>query len=1042
MNKAILSSVKFYTVLMMALVLYSNIAKAQTPTNCLEIGSILVDACGSPEGENEMVRFQVGPTAIATSNLTATWPNNSFLGISPVNTTTTNIINALNATIVSCGYLVQPVGGLLPAGKTVLLITSTNVSLSANSFANLSDTLYVIFQNAGNTAGHFANYSTPSGIRTLTLGTITPACSDVVSYDKVLLTNQTGGHGGSATVNDGATVEYTWAGTATYVNNGCQAPFISNTSNAGANTSMCASATLALNGTAGGNYTSVIWQGPGAFSNPTALSTNYTAAPGASGTITLSLGVIGHCNDTVFSTINVTITPAPSAAITPSGSTTFCQGNSITLTASGGSTYTWSTGASGNSISVNTGGTYTVTATGTCGTQTATQAITVNPLPTATITPASATTFCSGDSVTLTASGTGIYAWSTGATSNSITVSTAGTYTLTSTNSCGTQTATQTVMVNPLPNAVITPGGSTTFCTGGSVTLTASGGTSYAWSTGATSAAITVSTAGTYTVTATNSCGSQTATQNITTTTSPIANINSTATNFCAGSNLVLHATGSGSYTWTGGSTNDSLVVTTAGTYIVTSSTTCGTASDTVTITQNPLPNPAITPSGSTTFCTGDSVTLTASGGTSYVWSTGATANSITVSSAGTYTVTATNSCGSAQATQLINTTAGPVANINSAATSFCAGSNIVLHANGSGSYTWTGGSTNDSLVVTTGGTYIVTSATTCGTASDTVTITQNPLPVALITPAGSTTICSGNSVVLNGSGGTSYVWLPTGAATNSISVTTAGTYTLSAINSCGVDTATSTVTVINAPVANITPASATTICAGSSVTLNATGGGTYTWSTGQTGNSITAGQSGTYIVTASNSCGSTSASITVTVDSVTALFTASPTSGVYPLPVNFSNNSSASAIAYAWDFGDNATDISVSPNHTYQNPGAYTVMLTAVNTAGCTDTYTLTITVLENPSILHIPNVFTPNNDGDNDLFKVTSEGIVEFSCAVFDRWGIKMADLTAVNMGWDGRTAAGEQASDGTYYYIIKAKGAEGKEYNEKGFIQLIRK
>ncbi|MCW3086337.1 MAG: domain containing protein, partial [Bacteroidetes bacterium] len=414
----------------------------------------------------------------------------------------------------------------------------------------------------------------------------------------------------------------------------------------------------------------------------------------------------------------------------------------------------------------------------------------------------------------------------------------------------------------------------------------------------------------------------------------------------------------------------------------------------------------------------------------------------ITVSTAGTYTVTATNSCGSAQATQTINTTTGPVANINSAATSFCAGSNLVLHATGSGSYSWTSGSTNDSLVVTSGGTYIVTSTTTCGTASDTITITQNPLPVALITPAGSTTICAGNSVVLNGSGGTSYVWLPTGASTNSISAATAGTYTLTAINACGVDTATSTVTIINAPVATITPASATTICAGSSVMLNASGGGTYTWSTGQTGNSISASNSGTYIVTATNTCGSSSVSITVTVDSVTALFTASPTSGVYPLPVNFSNNSSASAIAYAWDFGDNATSAVTTPNHTYQTPGAYMVMLTAVNANGCTDTYMLTITVLENPSILQIPNVFTPNNDGENDLFKVTSEGIVEFSCAVFDRWGIKMAELSAVNQGWDGRTSAGEPASDGTYYYVLKAKGAEGKEYDEKGFIQLIRK
>ena len=129
MIKAIPLSAKSLLLLLLIHFVCSNAAKAQTPSTCLEIESILVDACGSPEGENEMVRFKVGPAAIATSNLTVTWPNNSFLGISPVNSTTNSIVSALNSTILSCGYLLQPTGGMLPAGKEVLLITSTNVSL-------------------------------------------------------------------------------------------------------------------------------------------------------------------------------------------------------------------------------------------------------------------------------------------------------------------------------------------------------------------------------------------------------------------------------------------------------------------------------------------------------------------------------------------------------------------------------------------------------------------------------------------------------------------------------------------------------------------------------------------------------------------------------------------------------------------------------------------------------------------------------------------------------------------------------------------------
>src|SRR6218665_177885 len=439
-------------VLLCAMLLWNASAKAQTPTNCLEIESILVDACGSPEGQNEMVRFKVGPTAIATSNISITWPSNPYLGISAVNATTTNIVDTWNSTILGCGWLLQPTGGMLPAGKPVLLVTSTAVSITANSFASLTDTLYVIFQNAGNTGGHFANYSTPSGLRTLTMSTISPACSDAVTYDKVLLINQSGGHGGSAALNDGATVEFSWAGVADYVNNGCQAPFVANTANAGPNATMCAAGTLALNGAATGNYSGVIWTGgAGSFSNPNILNPVYTADPSETGTITLTLGVFGHCSDTVFSSLTVTISPAPTATITASGSTSFCTGGSVTLTASGGSSYLWSTSATTASITVSTAGTYTVTSGNSCGSQTATQVVTVDPAPTANISTSGSTSFCAGGSVTLYASDTGTYSWSTGVTADSIVVSTAGTYTLTSTNGCGSQTATQTVTINPLP---------------------------------------------------------------------------------------------------------------------------------------------------------------------------------------------------------------------------------------------------------------------------------------------------------------------------------------------------------------------------------------------------------------------------------------------------------------------------------------------------------------------------------------------------------------------------------------------------------------
>ncbi|MFZ4522614.1 MAG: hypothetical protein ACOYNC_12970, partial [Bacteroidales bacterium] len=125
--------------------------------------------------------------------------------------------------------------------------------------------------------------------------------------------------------------------------------------------------------------------------------------------------------------------------------------------------------------------------------------------PVATITPGGPTTFCQGGTVNLAASGGIAFLWSNGSNNSGITVSTAGTYTVTVTNAAGcSDVESVAVIVTPGPAAAITPGGPTNFCQGGSVALTASGGTSYLWSNSATTAAITVSSTGTYTVTATN----------------------------------------------------------------------------------------------------------------------------------------------------------------------------------------------------------------------------------------------------------------------------------------------------------------------------------------------------------------------------------------------------------------------------------------------------------------------------------------------------------------------------------------------------------
>lgn len=175
---------------------------------CISIETILADACGDPEGENEMVVLRTDVN-IDINNLVFDWPNNSFLGWC-TNATKTAQLN--QGIVSSCGVLLEPPGGIVPAGAKILVVSSTNMLVNANSFNGLTETLYILYQCAGNTWGHFSNLT--SGTRTLTVS-YSGNCSGTASasYRGVDLI---GGDGGAA--------HYDINGNRTYYNTGCNAP--------------------------------------------------------------------------------------------------------------------------------------------------------------------------------------------------------------------------------------------------------------------------------------------------------------------------------------------------------------------------------------------------------------------------------------------------------------------------------------------------------------------------------------------------------------------------------------------------------------------------------------------------------------------------------------------------------------------------------------------------------------------------------------------------------------------------------------------------
>jgi gliding motility-associated-like protein len=569
------------------LFILAKISFAQTPNTCFEIESILVDACvpggsctnaSSPacncEGKNEMVRFKVGPNPLNLSNLTVNWPNNSWQGICQNGTTAAHTAT-LNATIQSCGYLIEPSGGILPAGASVIFITSTDFCSVGNSFANLSDTMYIIFQCPGNFSGHFANYGT--GLRTLTMS-FGAGCSDAVTYDRALLVNQQGIP--SATNADGSTVVFDWAGNATYVNYGCQAPIIPLSANA-INTTpapYCQGDSILLVGTYTGSANSFLWSGgDGIFTQANNDTTYYIIGANDVGTFNLFFKVF-TCNDSITDTLQISIQSSINGSLSVSPNDTICQGQTVTLTASGGVSYLWNTGAQTASIQATTAGIYSVTISGACGQVILSDTIVVLPLPNPSITVNGNTAICQGDSVQLVASGGNSYTWSNGQTGSSIFVSNAGSYTVTATNNCGNATSSAVnISINPLPNVSITAS-QTGICGTQTVTLTASGASSYIWNTSANTATITINQAGTYSVIGTNNCGNDTASISITQDTNPQANItNNGRDTLCKGETTTLTANGIGNFTWNGSSTiQNSITVNQPGNYFLIASNSCG----------------------------------------------------------------------------------------------------------------------------------------------------------------------------------------------------------------------------------------------------------------------------------------------------------------------------------------------------------------------------------------------------------------------------------------------------------------------------------
>lgn len=773
-------------------------------------------------------------------------------------------------------------------------------------------------------------------------------------------------------------------------------------------TTICPGQTSTLTVAGGGTYT---WS-PGIGLSSTSGAT-VSANPTTTTIYTVSSSGCGGSSQS--QTVSITVNGTPPNIGTIQGPTSICSnatGMSYSVTNVAGATYSWTapagatitSGQGSNVISIDygsTAGTIAVTASTSCGTSTASLVVNLTPNLTLSVTPNNPS-ICPGSTTTLTASGATNYTWSPvtnlSATSGSVvTANPNSTITYTVNGASGTCTGSTTVQVTVGGNLNIsvTPI-SATICPSATTALIASGATNYTWSPSASinnpnSASVTAnpSSSTTYTVAGENGgCTGSTTVQVV------VANnlgltVSPTSPTICPLGSATLTVSGATNYTWSPSSSvdnpNSSSVIANPSvttTYTINGENNGCTGSTTVQITVSNSLVVTVSPA-TATICPGGTVTLTASGGTSYTWSpssglsstsgTSVIANPTTASS---YTVLGADASGCfGTATANINVANNLGVTATPSSTTICPGGTVTLSANGATTYTWSppaslSGTSGNSVVAnpTINTTYTVVGASGACTGTTNVTVTIGNSPTITVNSA---TICSNQSTILSASGASSYTW-SNGASTSTISVSPSSTdsYTVTGtMNGC-TGYSISTVSVTSTP--TLVLSHDTSIIYGNSVPLVAGGGTTYSWTPSS--------------ALSCNDCSNPTASPTITTQ--------------------------------------------------------YCVISANGN---CYDTSCVVISV-EKPCYSNAeygaPNAFSPNGDGLNDEFCLSGwkDCVTDFFVAIYDRWGTKVFESTDAAFCWDGKYQ-GKDLDPAVFVFYIKAEIQNVGSITKKGNISLIR-
>ncbi len=916
-----------------------------------------------------------GSTVTLTSNGTGggLWSSNNNL-VATVNSAT-GVVTGVAAGSATITYTVSNTCGIATATENVTISALPNSGIVSGA-ATLCGGVTTAFTSTGNGGGSWSSSNTLVATVDAVTGAVTgvAAGSATISYTVTSLTCGSSVSSANITINP--------------------APDPGNVTGLSA---VCAGSTITL--TSDGNINGT-WS-----SGNTSIATvdaNGVVSGVAAGSTSITYTVTNGCG-TAGATKIITVNPLANAG-TVGGAATLCAGGATTtFTSNGLSGGNWSSdntsaatvdAASGLVTGVSAGTAniiYTVTTP--CGTATASAPITIIILPNAGAV-SGPSTVCAGSTTNYTSNGLSGGTWSSAtpsvatvdATSGLVTGVSAGnaTITYTFTNSCGTNSASQMITVNALPNAGAVTGASTV-CIGGQATFTSDGLSGGNWSSSNTAAA----------------------------TVDPATGV---VTGISAGNTTITY----------------------------TSNTPCGTTTASSDITVVPVPD-AGTVSGNSTVCAGANTTFTSSGMIGGTWSSvtpsvatvDPTTGVVTGVSAGnaTITYTFTNSCGTNSASQMITVNPLPNAGTLTGASAVCVGSQATFTSTGLSGGTWsTSNATVASVNPTTGvvmgvasgsATITYTSTTPCGTQTTTANITVNPV-LSAGTVSGSSTVCIGSTTPYSSNGSAGGTWSSVTPAVASVNPTTGvvtgvstgnATITYTVSSGCGTFHATKMIAVslaantgtINGP---------SSVCTGTSVDFTRSGGsGGGTWSSSNTSvatvnNSgrVTGMAPGTAVISYSvtSSCGTGSTTSSITVNSSLTLSA-----------TNINASTDPTSCSASVTLGSNVTvtgsptlqyrigfypffSFPISATHTFYR-GTTPVIVIASNSCG-TIARMFLVTVVDNtpPTITCVPNA-TRSANGHSTSYSVRGH---EFDATATDGCGVASMIYSlsgATNDGFD---------------------------------------